>query len=278
MQIVTSISEMMKVSQDWDNKKKVGFVPTMGALHEGHLSLVKESNELCDITVVSIYVNPSQFGPNEDLDKYPKVFEQDKNLLNQYNVDYIFLPTSNEMYPDGYNTWVNVEELTDVLCGGKRPGHFRGVCTIVLKLVNLVRPHFMFMGEKDFQQVAVLETMLRDLHVTTKIVRCKIVRDHDGLALSSRNMYLSKDERQLAPTIYNSLNKAVAEFDTGKLKTLHDFQDFIENILDLSRFKIDYIDIVDSGNLKRQKIVKKGNRLLVAIFLGTTRLIDNIEI
>jgi len=269
---------MLRISNKWNPASKIGFVPTMGALHEGHLELVKESTEKCDITVVSIYVNPAQFSQNEDLDKYPKDFEKDSRLLSQLPIDYIFLPNNKEMYPEGYNSWVHVEELTTVLCGAKRPGHFTGVCTIVLKLVNIVKPSFMFMGEKDFQQVVVLETMLKELNVSTSIVRCKIVRALDGLALSSRNKYLTESERKLAPIIQQTILSADSEFFIGNLLKFKEFEKFITDKLGSPSFKIDYIDIVDSQNLQRREVVSHGDRLLVAVYLGSTRLIDNIEI
>ncbi len=278
MRVIETVSEMLHISSQWDNNQVIGFVPTMGALHQGHLALVKESKKQSDLTIVSIYVNPSQFGPNEDFDKYPKTFEADSKLLEALDVDYIFLPNDKEMYPQGYNTWVEVNELTSVLCGAKRPGHFRGVCTIVLKLVNIVRPSLMFMGEKDFQQVAVLKTMLKDLNILTKIVACPIVRDVDGLALSSRNKYLNDSDRTIAPTIYKTLLKAKEAFYNNELDTLEQLASYVENELDLTRFIIDYIEIVDSGDLKRRKYIEKGNRLLIAVYLGQTRLIDNIEI
>jgi len=217
MQIVTSIEQMQAIALDYAKEKSVGFVPTMGFLHKGHLSLVEQSNKLCDHTVVSIYVNPSQFGANEDLGSYPRNMTRDLELLGQYKVDYVFCPTTEDMYPADYRTWINVEELGSVLCGASRPGHFKGVATIVLKLINIVHPNFMFMGEKDFQQIAVLRTMLKDLNLLTQIVPCPIVREPDGLAMSSRNSYLNPAERKQALCLSLAIQLARKLFAQGEL-------------------------------------------------------------
>ncbi|MFA7057413.1 MAG: pantoate--beta-alanine ligase [Candidatus Cloacimonadales bacterium] len=277
MQVIDDIKELTHLTRNWSNSKKIGFVPTMGALHEGHLALVKQSIDSCDITVVSIFVNPSQFGPNEDYGRYPKTFENDYKELVNLGVDYIFLPSAHQMYPENYRTWVSIDEITTTLCGASRPGHFTGVATIVLKLVNLVSPTLMFMGEKDFQQVVVLETMLRDLNIETKIIRCPIVRAETGLALSSRNRYLSAEEAKVAPEIYNSMVKAKASFKSG----IDNPQGLIAELqasLEAKGMVIDYIQIVDSFSLQSVDLVTKGNRLIIAVILGKTRLIDNIEI
>ncbi len=277
MQVIDSLKEMTNLSHNWHHGHKIGFVPTMGALHQGHLDLVKKSLAACDISIVSIFVNPSQFGPNEDFSRYPKTFEADYQALQNLGVDYIFLPTAEAMYPPSYKTWVNVDSITNVLCGASRPGHFTGVATIVLKLVNLVKPTLMFMGEKDFQQIVVLETMLRDLNLETRIVRCPIVRSDQGLALSSRNRYLSDKEATIAPHLYKSMLK-VKELVRAEEYSPNDILAKLEDMLVSKGFKIDYLKIVDSETLEELALVRKGNRLLVAVFLGNTRLIDNIEI
>lgn len=277
MQIIDSLKEITHISRNWDSRQKIGFVPTMGALHEGHLALVKQSLSSCDITIVSIFVNPAQFGPKEDFNRYPQTFEQDYQALLELGVDYIFLPNASQMYPEGYKTWINIDKITEVLCGASRPGHFTGVATVVLKLVNLVRPTLMFMGEKDFQQVVVLETMLNDLNLETKISRCPIIRNNSGLALSSRNRYLSPEELTIAPALY----KAMQEFRTSANKGNNDAGELLtslaQNLVDKG-FKIDYLEIVDSATLEKQSIVQQGNRLIIAVYLGKTRLIDNLEI
>lgn len=198
MQIITDIKQMQEIGNNWSNSQTIGFVPTMGYFHKGHLSLVAEANKNCDITVVSIFVNPSQFGPNEDFSSYPRDLQRDLELLNQYKVDYVFNPTPDQMYPAGYKTWINVEELSSILCGASRPGHFRGVATVITKLINIIKPSLMFMGEKDFQQIVVLQTMLKDLNFHTQIHPCPIIREADGLAMSSRNVYLNSEQRQQA--------------------------------------------------------------------------------
>ncbi len=277
MQVIDSLKEMSNLSNNWDHNQKIGFVPTMGALHQGHLELVKKSLNASDLTIVSIFVNPAQFGPNEDFSRYPKTFEADYLALESLGVDYVFLPTEQEMYPNGYKTWVNIDSITNVLCGASRPGHFTGVATIVLKLVNLVRPTLMFMGEKDFQQIVVLETMLGDLNLETRIVRCPIVRSDQGLALSSRNRYLSKEEQAIAPHLYQSMLqiKTLAQKeDKSPSEVLSQLEDILKN----KGFRIDYLEIVDSKSLEKVSLVHRGDRLIVAVFLGNTRLIDNIEI
>lgn len=277
MQVIDDIKELNHLTRNWNRSKKIGFVPTMGALHEGHLALVKQSIDSCDITVVSIFVNPSQFGPEEDFGRYPKTFENDYKELIKLGVDYVFLPSTKQMYPENYRTWVSVEEITDTLCGASRPGHFTGVATIVLKLVNLVNPTLMFMGEKDFQQVVVLETMLRDLNIETKIIRCPIVRSDKGLALSSRNRYFTATEAKVAPEIYSSMLKVKSAFKSG-VNNPQELITIVRNSLEPHGFVVDYINIVDSFSLQDVELVTKGNRLIIAVILGKTRLIDNIEI
>lgn len=274
MQIVESVSRMLELSRDWPPKAKVGFVPTMGYLHAGHLSLVQQANLHCDITVVSIYVNPAQFGPKEDLANYPRDIDRDLQLLGNSQVDYVFFPATKEIYPEDYRTWVEVDGLSGVLCGGSRPGHFKGVATIVLKLVNIVKPHLMFMGEKDFQQVVVLQTMLRDLNVSTQIVPCPIVREKDGLAMSSRNVYLNPQEREQALC----LSEAIQIIKSLYKKGITNSDELIRRgseIIERKDGRLDYLKLVDSNSLEDMTVADSHTRIILAVFIGRTRLIDN---
>ena len=273
--IVKSISEMKSVSAALNGS--IGFVPTMGYLHEGHLSLVRASKAECDFTIVSIYVNPSQFGENEDLSSYPRDFDNDIKLLSDLDVDIIFFPSNDEMYPIGFKTWIVTDEITNILCGKSRPNHFKGVTTIVAKLVNIVKPQLMLMGEKDFQQIVVLETMLKDLNFECKICRCGIVRESDGLAMSSRNKYLNTDDRKKALCLSKSLKHANMIFKSGNNDTQH-IKKKISQIIKKSKGEIDYIEIVDSNTLQPVGEIEKGNRILLAVKIGKTRLIDNAEV
>jgi pantoate--beta-alanine ligase len=254
--------------------KTLGFVPTMGALHEGHLSLVRLSKSNCDLSTVSIYVNPSQFGPQEDFGRYPRNLERDLALLADNGADYVFLPDNEQMYPAGYKTWVEVEGLSSILCGNSRPGHFRGVATIVLKLVQIVKPDLMFMGMKDFQQVVVLETMLRDLNSDTQIFRCPIVRESDGLAMSSRNMYLSPEERAKALCLSQTLDMARQMVDAGT-KRAEEVILAAEDKINAAGGRIDYIGLVNGSTLQPQDAIDQDTRMLLAVYIGNTRLIDN---
>ena len=273
--IIKSVSEMIKVSRNI--KTSIGFVPTMGYLHEGHLSLVKRAKQETETVVVSIYVNPSQFAPNEDLDNYPRSFKKDIQLLAELDVDYVFFPDNQEMYPEGYKTWITVEKISKILCGKSRSTHFRGVATIVAKLMNIVNADFMFMGEKDFQQIVVLEQMIKDLNIKTRIVRCPLIREKDGLAMSSRNKYLSSLQRNDALCLHKSLLIAQKKYEEG-------FTDSAEIIIQMKEFiesnngVVDYIEIVDSNSLQTISNLHKGCRILIAVKIGKTRLIDNIEI
>ncbi|MBW6514859.1 MAG: pantoate--beta-alanine ligase [Candidatus Syntrophosphaera sp.] len=274
MRIINTIDEMRQALAERDPGQKLGFVPTMGYLHKGHLSLVESCTVKCGLSVVSIYVNPSQFGPQEDLGSYPRDLERDLDLLAQQQVDYVFFPDDAQMYPEGYLTWVEVAKISDVLCGASRPGHFRGVATIVLKLVNIIRPDLMFMGLKDFQQIVVLETMLRDLNLSTQIERCPIVREVDGLALSSRNIYLNRDERHSATCLVQALRNARRMASTG-IKESAAIIKAAEEIVNSAGGRIDYVRIVDSATLSEQQEVNENSRMLLAVFIGKTRLIDN---
>ncbi len=259
------------------NDKTIGFVPTMGYLHTGHLDLVTRAKEITDFVVVSIYVNPSQFSEEEDFSHYPSNIPKDLELLKKYNADLVFIPPGDKMYDENHLTWVSVTGLENKLCGKSRPGHFRGVATIVLKLLNIVTPDLMCMGEKDYQQIIVLEKMLTDLDLPVRIVRCPTVREEDGLAMSSRNSYLSPQARENAASLYQALLMAREMFREGirdSATVIRSMRDLIEN----NGGKIDYIEAVDSKTLDSLKTLKKGCRIALAVFFEGARLIDNIEI
>ena len=277
MKICKTIKEMQAEVSKRDRNKTLGFVPTMGALHEGHLSLVRLSKSNCDLSAVSIYVNPSQFGPQEDFGRYPRNLERDLALLADNGADYVFLPDNEQMYPAGYKTWVEVEGLSSILCGNSRPGHFRGVATVVLKLVQIVKPDLMFMGMKDFQQVVVLETMLRDLNSDTQIFRCPIVRESDGLAMSSRNMYLSPEERAKALCLSQTLDMA-RQMVASETKRAEEVILAAEDKINAAGGRIDYISLVNGSTLQPEDVIDQDTRMLLAVYIGNTRLIDNCSL
>lgn len=272
---INSLQEMQEIT--YPTGSKIGFVPTMGYLHEGHLSLVDASRKECKITVVSIFINPAQFGPNEDLASYPRDLERDLNLLRERGVDYVFFPSSGQMYPDGYHSWVEVEALSNILCGASRPGHFRGVCTVVLKLINLVRPHRMYMGEKDYQQLTILRTMAVDLNLPLRIVGCPIVREPDGLAKSSRNVYLDQSQRQIARSLSEALQMAQSQARSGILDSAELIRQATEHLQSRGA-RVDYISIVDSRTLMPHAQIDEYSRMLLAAYVGKTRLIDNLQL
>jgi pantoate--beta-alanine ligase len=256
--------------------KRIGFVPTMGYLHDGHLSLIRVAKQHSDITVLSIFVNPTQFGPKEDFSRYPRDFQRDERLCRQEGVDILFYPSESEMYPDGYSTYVNVEGLTDRLCGASRPGHFRGVTTIVAKLFLAVKPHAAVFGQKDAQQAAVIRKMVFDLNFDLSIVVAPIIREPDGLAMSSRNVYLSAEERTDALALNQSLQKAEFMIRKGERKTgtiLRAMEDLIRS---KKHAKIDYVEIVDPDTLRPLETVESSAMIALAVFVGRTRLIDNL--
>ena len=280
VEIIGSPSGMSAVSKEFLRKgSSIGLVPTMGALHDGHLSLVERSTSENDRTVVSIFVNPKQFGPNEDLDEYPRDLDGDMRKLEDYNVDIVFAPSKDELYPDGCQTYVNVDKLTGTMCGAFRPDHFKGVMTIVTKLFNIVLPTRAYFGQKDYQQVAVLKKMAKDLDMDIDVVTCPIVREEDGLALSSRNDYLSEEERKASTVIYRSLNEVserLAEKDLPveqagtELKRLLSAEPVVR--------EIQYASAYDPYTLEEIKDDGKGEEVLlaVALHIGNTRLIDNM--
>jgi len=258
--------------------KRQGFVPTMGALHEGHLSLIQAARAACDVVVVSIFVNPAQFGPNEDLAKYPRSFERDCELLEREGVELLFAPTVEEMYPADAETWVTVEGLSGKLDGRSRPGHFRGVTTVVAKLFHAVEPDAAFFGQKDAAQVAVIRRMVRDLNLAVEIVVCPIVREADGLAMSSRNAYLDPEQRKRALVLHRSLMRVQELVEAGERDVAKLLAAGREVFGGESSVRLDYFEIVDPDTLDPVADVSGGALVAVAAYVWNTRLIDNIQL
>jgi pantoate--beta-alanine ligase len=256
----------------------LGFVPTMGALHEGHLSLVRAAREHCDMVAVSVFVNPAQFAPHEDLDQYPRPLERDRELLSQEGVDLLFVPANEEMYPPGSSTWVQVDGMGDKLCGRSRPGHFRGVTTVVAKLLHIVQPDCAFFGQKDAAQVAIIRRMVRDLHLPVEILVCPIVREPDGLAMSSRNAYLDRQQRNWALALYRSLIRVQLDFSAGERNAARLIAAGRGTFSAEPSVRLDYFEIVDPQTLDPLAEVDQPALVAVAAFVGTTRLIDNLEL
>jgi len=256
--------------------KTLGFVPTMGALHDGHLSLVRASKARCDVTAVSIFVNPLQFGPSEDLAKYPRMLERDAHLLIELGTELLFVPSVDEMYPQGATTYVLVDELSDKLDGASRPGHFRGVATVVAKLFEIVRPDFAFFGQKDAAQVAILRKMVPDLNLDVELIVCPIVREPDGLAMSSRNAYLTTRQRQHALVLHRSLMKVQAAAEAGERDAARLIEIGTHVITEEAGARLDYFAIVDPETLDPVAKISRGMLVAVAAWVGTTRLIDNV--
>ena len=258
--------------------RTVGLVPTMGALHEGHLSLIRQARADNDLIVVSIFVNPTQFGAGEDLESYPRDVERDLRLAGEAGADVVFSPSEAQMYPRGYSTWVDVEGLTEGLCGSSRPGHFRGVCTVVTKLFAICGPDRAYFGEKDAQQLAVIKRMVQDLNTPVEVVSCPTVREADGLALSSRNVRLSDEERAEAPVIFRALSAARTLVENGEREAAR-LEDEIRTVLaDASRVTIDYVEIVDAVGLTPVEVLAGPCLVAVAVWFGDTRLIDNLTV
>jgi pantoate--beta-alanine ligase len=279
MQLVTSIKKMQQFSLSHRRKeKKISFVPTMGALHKGHLSLVQKARKLGDFVVASIFVNPTQFGPTEDYKKYPRNLNKDKELLRKAGCDLIFTPEVKDIYPEGYLTYVNVEELSNKLEGASRPGHFQGVCTIVAKLFNIVQPDFAIFGQKDAQQAIIIKKMTEDLNFAVKIIVSPTVREKDGLACSSRNSYLNPEERKQAKILYQSLKLGEKMIRAGEKNPSKIVREMRELINRKKLAKIDYIAITDSQSLHPVKELKGELLLSLAVKFGKTRLIDNLRI
>ncbi len=256
----------------------VGLVPTMGALHAGHLALFERARRDCSPVIASLFVNPKQFGPNEDFTKYPRAFDNDRKMLEQAGVDSLFAPEPSEIYPNGFSTYVHVEGLSERLEGRSRPGHFRGVTTVVMKLLEIVQPNFAYFGRKDAQQARIITQMARDLNLDSEIVVCPLVREPDGLAMSSRNAYLSAEERQAATILYRALDAAKSELAAGVRDALQ-LQDVLHRMLGAERqARVDYAEVVDAESFEPVLRVNKPSYILLAVFFGKTRLIDNLYI
>lgn len=276
MEIIKDIKEMQSLADSLRREgKTIGFVPTMGFLHDGHLSLMRIARPKCDVLVVSIFVNPTQFGPSEDFEKYPRDFEQDEKLCSREKVNIIFYPTRDMMYSEPYHTFVNVEVLSETMCGLSRPGHFRGVATVVAKLFNIVKPQFAVFGQKDYQQALIIRQMVEDLNLDVEIVTGAIIREADGMAMSSRNKYLSAEDREKARVLSKSLRMAAKLIEEGEF----DAKLISNRIRDLIQQNggvvIDYIAIVDGETLRPLDKIRNNTLIALAANVGDTRLIDN---
>jgi len=280
MQVITEITELREIRRTWQaHKDEIAFVPTMGNLHQGHLKLVKEAKKNATKVVVSIFVNPLQFGPDEDLDAYPRTLDEDKKSLEDLGVDLLFMPKAEDIYSRGLEqqTFVEVPGLSYMICGASRPGHFRGVATIVCKLFNMVQPNQAFFGEKDFQQLQVIKAMVTDLSMNLSIHGVPTERDEDGLAMSSRNGYLSAEQRKIAPLLYQQISEISESILSGR----RDFSVLVaqaKDALSAAGFKPDYIELRSANSLLQVGHEDKDLVILAAAFLGKTRLIDNLQL
>lgn len=275
MKIITTIAEVRDcVRAARQDGKRIGLVPTMGALHAGHGSLIERAVAECGFAAVSIFVNPTQFGPNEDFARYPRTFQEDTAYCEKLSVDVIFAPTSQEMYPCEPLTWVNVEKLTDGLCGAARPGHFRGVTTVCAKLFNIINPDIAYFGQKDAQQAIVIRRMVADLNMPLEICICPTVREPDGLAVSSRNRYLSPDQRCRAVCLFQALEHC-RKRTAGGCRDAETLVKEMQDIIERAGGRIDYISIVDAETLESVDMLGLHNLVALAVTIGTTRLIDN---
>ncbi len=274
-QRMTSVARKIRREQD----RTIGLVPTMGALHEGHLSLVREARRMCDVVVVSVFVNPAQFGPGEDYERYPRDLTKDTALLTDYNVDYIFAPTVEEMYPRGFATYITVEGLSEQLEGTARPGHFRGVATVVTILLNTVRPDFAFFGQKDAQQALIIKRLVKDLAFDSEIVVLPTVREDSGLAISSRNLYLSPDEQVAAGVIHRALSQARTAYKEGE-QNAGKIAELVRSTIEAEpRARVDYVTTADAETLEKlDKLDDRSVLIAVAAYIGKTRLIDNTNL
>jgi len=276
MDMIRSVSEMQqKAISARTAGQTISFVPTMGFLHQGHLSLLEEGRKRGDLLVLSIFVNPTQFGQGEDFDDYPRDLQQDSELAKKAGVDIIFAPEAADMYPSGYATYVDVEGITESLCGASRPGHFRGVCTVVSKLFNIIQPHVALFGNKDFQQLAVIKRMTLDMNLPVEILGMPIFREPDGLAMSSRNVYLNPDQRRQALVLSQSLLQAKQLVSSGKIDSAEIILELQKNIKKQPDARIDYIQICHQLTLQDQTHIDADSVLLLAVYFGKTRLIDN---
>lgn len=276
IRIIESIQEMQSYSESLRLAgKKISFVPTMGYFHEGHLSLMKEARKQADCVVVSIYVNPTQFGPKEDFSKYPRDFERDRDMAQSVGVDIIFFPYNQEMYPQAYQTYVDVEQVTKNLCGMSRPGHFRGVTTVCCKLFNIVKPHSAIFGKKDFQQLAAIRRMVADLNLDLEIIGLPTFREPDGLAMSSRNVYLNKEERSSALTLVGALRIAQKLYAEGERNAAVMIKKAEALIKSAPFTEIDYVKVCDTSTLEDVNEITQEAVMALAVKVGKTRLIDN---
>jgi pantoate--beta-alanine ligase len=278
MEIINRRQRMSSVARKIrrDQDRTIGLVPTMGALHEGHLSLVREARRMCDVVVVSVFVNPAQFGPGEDFERYPRDLTKDTALLTDYNVDFIFAPPVEEIYPRGFSTYVHVEGLSKQLEGAARPGHFRGVATVVTILLNVVRPDFTFFGQKDAQQAVIIRRLVRDLAFDTEVIVLPTVREDSGLAISSRNLYLKPEEQQAATVIHRALAKAKEAYKAGERHGDKLAELVISTIEAEPRARVDYVSVTDAETLEQlDKLDERPILVAVAAYIGKTRLIDN---
>ncbi len=280
MKIIHSIADMKSVTHTSKHgKQSIGFVPTMGALHEGHRALVRRARSENDQVVVSIFINPMQFGPKEDLSSYPRSLSKDLAMLKKEKVDYVFIPSAAQMFPPDFATWVDVPTYSDVLCGKFRPGHFRGVATVVIKLFSLVQPSRAYFGEKDYQQCRIIDRMVQDLKIPVRVVACPTVREPDGLAYSSRNQYLSKAEREEAVKLYQTLYLGRELIEQKIMRDSARLEKRLKQVLSqIPRSKIDYICVVDPITLVPMQKIHRPAVLAAAIWIGKTRLIDNVVI
>jgi len=278
MQLLKTIKDAHALSRRLRaENKNIGFVPTMGALHEGHLSLVRRSQEENDFTVVSIFINPTQFGPNEDFNRYPRDLEGDLKKLSPYKIDAVFIPGAQEMYPEGFSTSVNIGRIGEILCGASRPGHFNGVATVVAKLFNIVMPHRAYFGQKDYQQTEVVKKLAREMNFDTGIIVCPTVREADGLAMSSRNGYLTGEERQAAAVLYKALQSGKGLLLSRDIKDArHIKNEMMRLINDEPLATIEYVEIVDAAQLEKVEKIDLPVAICIAVRIGKTRLIDNV--
>src|SRR5918997_5265010 len=282
MEIINRRQRMGSVARKLrrEEDKTIGLVPTMGALHEGHLSLVREARRMCDVVVVSVFVNPAQFGPGEDFARYPRDLTKDTTQLADYNVEYIFAPAVEEIYPKNFATYVTVEGLSEQFEGASRPGHFRGVATVLTVLFNTVRPDFAFFGQKDAQQTLVVKRLVRDLAFDTEVVVLPTVREESGLALSSRNNYLSREEREAAGVLYRALQRAKETYREGERSARKIAEAVRAAVESEPRARLDYVGVTDAETMEKLERVPEDRPVLVAVaaFVGKTRLIDNLII
>ncbi|WP_165251882.1 pantoate--beta-alanine ligase [Adlercreutzia sp. ZJ304] len=276
MRIVSSIAEVKDAVAQWRTSgHAVALVPTMGYLHAGHESLMDAARAACDKVVVSVFVNPIQFGPNEDYDSYPRDLDHDAAICETHGVDLIFHPEVQEMYPEGFATYVSADALAETLCGASRPGHFRGVCTVVNKLFNIVQPNMAFFGQKDAQQLAIIKRMVRDLNMNVQVVGCPIVREEDGLAKSSRNTYLSTEERQAALVLSRAVKKGYAAVEAGE-RNAAKLKQLMADVLSAEPLaRIDYLEVVDGLTMQPIDTINESVLVAMAVYIGNTRLIDN---